>query len=67
MRHMWQFKVCVADFTFGVSRFKNYVFLKHREQNSNTFLNWNTDEKVSLIENHHNDFIVLTLPSCKTQ
>lgn len=58
---LWQFKDCVKAWSFGVSRFKKYVYLRHCEQNSTHFLNWNTNEKFSLLENHHNDYVVMTL------
>lgn len=58
---LWQFKDCVAAWTFGFSRFKNYVYLRHREHNSPNFLVWNNNEKVMFIEQHHKDYIVIAL------
>ena len=58
---LWQFKDCVSAWTFGFSRFKNYVYLRHREQGSSNFLVWNNNEKVTFIELHHTDYIVIAL------
>ena len=43
---LWQFKNCVRFWTLGVSRFKNYVYLLHRESNRGNFLPLNLNEKV---------------------
>lgn len=58
---LWKFKECVKAWSFGVSRFKKYVYLRHCAHGTNHFLNWNIDEEVSQLENHHNDSVVMTL------
>jgi len=58
---LWQFKSLVADWTFGMTRLKDYVFLRYRVLNTTQFLNWNLNEKVANIENHHGQLIVITL------
>ena len=64
---LWQFKPCVASWTFGVSRFKDYVYLRHREFDSGIFVNWNINEKVALIENPHTDYIVIVLQAVDSE
>ena len=58
---LWQFKDCVAAWTFGFSRFKNFVYLRHREKNTSNYLVWNTNEKVTFIELHHSEYVVIAL------
>ena len=58
---LWQFKECVQFWTMEVSRFKNYVYLLHRESSKGTFLPLNLDEKVILPENFYQEYVVLTL------
>lgn len=60
-RALWQFKNCVKAWSFGMSRFKNFVYLRHCEHRSIHFFNWNTNEKVTLLKNHYNDYVVITL------
>ena len=48
---LWQFKDCVRGWTLGVLRFKNYVYLLHCESSRGSFLPFNLDEKVTLLEN----------------
>ena len=50
---LWQFKNCIRYWTLGVSRFKNYVYLLHRESNRGNFLPLNLNEKVILLENFY--------------
>ena len=45
----------------GVSRFKNYVYLLHRESSRGSFLPLNLDEKVILLENFYQEYVVITL------
>ena len=58
---LWQFKDCVRGWTLGVSRFKNYVYLLHRESSRGSFLPLNLDEKVMLLENFYQEYVVITL------
>ena len=58
---LWQFKDCVQGWTLGVSRFKNYVYLLHRESARGSFLPLNLDEKVMLLEKFYHEYIVITL------
>ena len=44
-----------------MSRFKNYVYLLHRESSKGSFLPLNLDQKVTLLENFYQDYIVITL------
>ena len=57
---LWQFKDCVRGWTLGVPRFKNYVYLLHRESSRGSFLPLNLDEKVTLLENFYQEYIVIT-------
>ena len=58
---LWQFKDYVRGWTLGVSRFKNYVYLLHRESSRGSFLPLNLDEKVTLLENFYQEYVVITL------
>ena len=58
---LWQFKNCVRFWTLGVSRFKNYVYLLHRESNRGNFLPLNLNEKMILLENFYQEYVVITL------
>ena len=58
---LWQFKDCVDSWTLGVSRFKKYVYLLHRETPTGPFLPLNIDEKVTLLENFHQEYVVITV------
>ena len=58
---LWQFKECVQFWTLGVSRFKNYVYLLHRESSRGSFLPLNLNEKVILLENFYQEYVVITL------
>ena len=58
---LWQFRSCVDSWTLGVSRFKKYVYLLHRETPTGPFLPLNIDEKVTLLENFHQEYVVVTL------
>ena len=60
---LWQFKSCVDSWTLGVSRFKKYVYLLHRETPTGPFLPLNIDEKVTLLENFHQEYVVVKLQS----
>jgi hypothetical protein len=56
---LWQFKDCVDRWTLGVSRYKGCAHLLHKEPNSPTFLPLNVLEKVMLVEQFHNEYIVI--------
>ena len=58
---LWQFKDCVDSWMLGVSRFKKYVYLLHRETPTGPFLPLNIGEKVTLLENFHQEYVVITL------
>ena len=60
-RKLWQFKDCVRGWTLGVLRFKNYVYLLHRESSRGSFLPLNLDKKVTLLENFYQEYVVITL------
>jgi hypothetical protein len=54
---LWQFKDCVVGWSLGVSRYKGYTHLLHKESNSPAFLPLNVLEKVILIEQFHTRYI----------
>ena len=58
---LWQFKECVQFWTLEVSRFKNYVYLLHRKSSKGSFLPLNLDEKVILLENFYQEYVVIML------
>jgi len=49
---LWQFKRHVSTWTFGLSKFRNYVYLRYRAQGENLYHVWNLGEKVTMIEDH---------------
>ena len=57
---LWQFKECVRFWTLGVSRFKNYIYLLHRESFRGSFLPLNLDEKVILHPRKRNMWSIST-------
>ena len=44
-----------------MSRFKKYVYLFHRETETGQFLPLNFNEKVTLLENFHQEYVAITL------
>ena len=58
---LWQFKDYVQSWTQGVSRFKNSVYLLHCESSWRSFLPLNLNEKVTLLENFYEEYVVITL------
>ena len=58
---LWQFKDCVQSWTLEMSRFKNHVYLLHHESSKGSFLPLNLDEKVTLLENFYQEYVVITL------
>ena len=58
---LWTFKECVKEWTFGVSRFKSYVYLLHRESTRAPFLPLNISEEVTVLELFHKEYVVITI------
>ena len=58
---LWQFKNCVDSWTLGVCRFKKYVYLLHRESKTGPFLLLNIEEKVTVLGNFHQQYVVITV------
>lgn len=58
---LFEFKDEIPMWTFGVSRFKNFVYMRYRVEGSTVYLNWNMNEKVAIIECHKDRFVVITL------
>ena len=58
---LWQFKSVIDSWTFGVNRFKDYVFLRHKVKGTGMYVTWNVKEKVALIEYHQKEYVVITL------
>jgi hypothetical protein len=56
---LWQFKDCVVGWILGVSWYKGYTHLFHKESNSLTFLPFNVLKTVILVEQFHNQYIVI--------
>jgi hypothetical protein len=56
---LWQFRDCVVGWSLGVSQYKGYTHLFHKESNSATFLPLNILEKVICIEQFHGQYIVI--------
>ena len=50
---LWQFRNYVVGWSLGVSQYKGYTHLLHKESNSLAFLPLNVLEKVILIEQFH--------------
>ena len=59
---LWIFKECVKEWTFGVSRFKSYVYLLHCESTRAPFLPLNVSEEVTVLELFHKEYdVVITI------
>lgn len=58
---LWQFKQNIVAWSFAISKYKDYVYLLYRAENQTTFLPLKQNEKVSVIEEHHNNYIVIVL------
>ena len=58
---LWEFKDHIHTWSFGVNRFKNYVFLRYRAAGRTNYLQWNVHEKVSIIESQRDDYVVIVL------
>ena len=64
---LWQFKSCIVGWSLGVSRYKGYTHLLHKESNSRTFLTLNVLEKVILIEQFHARYIVIRIQAVNVE
>jgi hypothetical protein len=64
---LWQFRDCVVGWSLGVSRYKGYIHLLHKELNSPTFLPLNILEKVILIEQFHGQYIVIGIQAVNAE
>ena len=64
---LWQFKNCVVGWSLGVSRYKGYTHLLHKELNSPAFLPLNVLEKVILIEQFHVRYIVIGIQAVNVE
>lgn len=58
---LWEFKKHISRWSFGVNRWKKYVFLRYKVEDKPGFLTWNINEKVMFIDAHHEDYVVLVL------
>ena len=58
---LWQFKSSVNFWSFGVNRFKDYVFFRHRVNETTLYVNWNINEKISLVECHQRHYMLIVL------
>jgi hypothetical protein len=58
---LWCFKDCVRKWSLGISKFKKYVYLLHQEQHRHVFLPLNINEKVTLVEPFHQEYILIGL------
>lgn len=58
---MWEFKDHINGWSFGVNKFRRFVFLRARTTGSSTYINWNVFEKVSIIECVRSQFIVIVI------
>ena len=50
---LWQFKDYIRNWTLEVSRFKNYIYVLHRESSRGRFLPLNLEKKVMLLKNFY--------------
>jgi hypothetical protein len=64
---LWKFRDCVVGWSLGVSRYKGYTHLLHKESNSPTFLPLNVLEKVILIEQFHGQYIVMGIQAVNAE
>jgi hypothetical protein len=64
---LWQFRDCIVGWSLGVSRYKGYTHLLHKESNSPTFLPLNILEKVILIEQFHGRYIVIRIQAVNAE
>jgi hypothetical protein len=58
---LWEFKEHIATWSFGVNRWKDFVYLRYRVHGKEAYLPWNMNEKVTVIEDHREDYVVIVL------
>jgi len=58
---LWEFNEHVAHWSFDANRFKNYVYLCCRVTGQTPFHPWNYNEKVVLIEEHVDEYVIMSL------
>jgi hypothetical protein len=63
----WKFRDCIVGWSLGVSRYKGYTHLLHKESNSPAFLPLNVLEKVILIEQFHGQYIVMGIQAVNAE
>jgi hypothetical protein len=64
---LWKFRDYVVGWSLGVSRYKGYTYLLHKESNSPAFLPLNVLEKVILIEQFHGQYIVMGIQAVNAE
>jgi hypothetical protein len=64
---LWKFRDCVVEWSLGVSRYKGYTHVLHKESNSSAFLPLNVLEKVILIEQFHSMYIVIGIQAVNAE
>jgi hypothetical protein len=64
---LWQFRDCIVGWSLGISRYKGYTHLLHKESNSPAFLSLNVLEKVILIEQFHARYIVIGIQAVNAE
>jgi hypothetical protein len=64
---LWKFRDCVVGWSLGVSRYKGYTHILHKESNSPAFLPLNVLEKVILIEQFHSMYIVIGIQAVNAE
>lgn len=58
---LFQLKSHIESWSFGVSRWKDYVFLWYKVKGQLGYLVWNLNEKVMFIDAHHDNYILVVL------
>jgi hypothetical protein len=66
-RTLWKFRDCIIGWSLGVSRYKGYTHIFHKESNSPAFLPLNVLEKVILIEQFHSMYIVIEIQAVNAE
>jgi hypothetical protein len=64
---LWKFRDCVVGWSLGVSRYKGFTHILHKESNSPAFLPLNVLEKVILIEQFHSMYIVIGIQAVNAE
>jgi hypothetical protein len=64
---LWQFRDCVVGWSLGLSRYKGYTHVLHKESNSPAFLPFNVLEKVILVEQLHARYIVIGIQAVNAE